>query len=333
MSHNYFHSKAIKYNNPQLYLARFIVVRKVLVIHYSQTGQLTRITDSIIEPLRQEDDIQVDYLTIEPEQSYPFPWPFLRFFHVFPEAVKMTPQVLKPIDTSIINKADDYDLIVLSYQVWFLSPSTPISSFLQSDEAKTLFNNKAVVTVIGCRGMWLNAQEKVKDLLKSLKATLVDNVALTDDCGAAFSFLATPMWMFTGRKKAYSWSPTAGVSDNDINNASRFGHAIKERLLFDNSQIKQPMLKGLGAVKINEKLIASERVGSHSFRIWSKLLSALGPQNSIRRSCGLLVYVLFLLTLIVTVVPISALIKKLIAPLTKKRIRTQKAYFAEPSGE
>jgi len=333
MVYNYFYSKAIKYNNPQLSLVRFILVRKVLVIHYSQTGQLTRITDSIIEPLKQDSDIQVDYLTIEPEQSYPFPWPFLRFFHVFPEAVKMTPQALKPIDNTIINNATDYDLIVLSYQVWFLSPSTPISSFLQSAAAKTIFKDKAVVTVIGCRGMWLSAQEKVKNLLKSLKANLVDNVALTDDCGAAFSFLATPMWMFTGRKKAYSWLPTAGVSENDINNASRFGCAIKERLLFDDNKIEQPMLKGLGAVKINEKLIASERVGSHSFRIWSKLLSTLGPQNSLGRSCGLLVYVLFLLTLIVTVVPITALIKKLIAPLTKKRIRAQKAYFAEPSGE
>jgi len=333
MVYYYFYSKAIKYNNPQLSLVRFILVRKVLVIHYSQTGQLTRITDSIIEPLKQDSDIQVDYLTIEPEQSYPFPWPFLRFFHVFPEAVKMTPQALKPIDNTIINNATDYDLIVLSYQVWFLSPSTPISSFLQSAAAKTIFKDKAVVTVIGCRGMWLSAQEKVKNLLKSLKANLVDNVALTDDCGAAFSFLATPMWMFTGRKKAYSWLPTAGVSENDINNASRFGCAIKERLLFDDNKIEQPMLKGLGAVKINEKLIASERVGSHSFRIWSKLLSTLGPQNSLGRSCGLLVYVLFLLTLIVTVVPITALIKKLIAPLTKKRIRAQKAYFAEPSGE
>ena len=214
-----------------------------------------------------------------------------------------------------------------------MSPSIPISSFLQSQAAKSLFKDKAVVTIIGCRGMWLNAQEKIKGLLKKLDAKLVDNIALTDDCGAAFSFLATPLWMFTGRRKAYSWSPKAGVSDEDVTNASRFGVAITARLKQDEQPIKQPMLKGLAAVKINEKLIASERVGNHSFTIWSKLLSRLGPQNSKRRSCGLFVYVLFLLTLIVTVVPISALIKKLIAPLTKKRIRIQKAYFAEPSGE
>lgn len=308
-------------------------MRKVLVINYSQTGQLTRITDSIVAPLKESDNINVDYLSIEPQQNYPFPWPFLGFFHIFPEAVKMTPQALKPIDTEVIQSAGDYDLILLSYQVWFLSPSIPISSFLQSETAKALFKDTPVVTVIGCRGMWLSAQEKVKGLLTSLQAKLIDNVVLTDDCGAAFSFLATPMWMFTGSKKAYSWLPKAGVSDDDINNASRFGDAIRSRLLTDTKPIEQPMLKGLGAVKVNEKFIASERVGNHSFTIWSKLLSKLGPQHSIRRSCGLTVYVIFLLTLIVTVVPITAIIKKLIAPLTKKRIRVQKAYFAEPSGE
>jgi hypothetical protein len=306
-------------------------VRKVLVISYSQTGQLTRITDSVVSPLEQDETIQLDHLKVEPQQSYPFPWPFLGFFHIFPEAVKMTPQSLNVINNKILTT--DYDLIILSYQVWFLSPSIPISSFLQSQEAKRVLKDKPVVTVIGCRGMWLNAQEKVKSLLKELDAQLVDNIALTDDCGAAFSFLATPLWMFTGRRKAYSWSPKAGVSDEDIINASRFGDAIKTSLKQDQQPITQPMLKGLGAVKINEKLIASERVGNHSFTIWSKLLTRLGPQNSKRRSCGLFVYVLFLLTLIVTVVPISALIKKLIAPLTKKRISEQKAYFAEPSGE
>jgi len=308
-------------------------VRKVLVINYSQTGQLTRIVNSIISPLQQSEQIELDYLTITPEKPYPFPWPFFKFFHIFPETVKMTPEAIQPIAPNFIENADEYDLIILSYQVWFLSPSRPIASFLQSEQAKTLFKDKPVVTVIGCRGMWLNAQEKMKQLLKNLDANLVDNVALTDDCGAAFSFLATPLWMFTGRKKAYGWVPKAGVSDEDIENSQRFGQAICQRLTQDESTIHSPMLTGLSAVRINEKLIASERVASHSFRIWSKILSTLGPQNSLRRSCGLTVYVLFLLTLILTVVPLSALIKKIIAPFTKKRVDAQKAYFAEPSGE
>jgi len=304
-------------------------MRNVLVIHYSQTGQLTSIANNVAAPLEACSNTNVEYLELSPSKAFPFPWPFMGFFHIFPESVKMQPIAMEPVTT----KRQDYDLIILAYQVWFLSPSLPISSFLQSEDAKALFNDTPVVTLIGCRGMWLSAQEKMKLLLESLNARLVDNVVLSDECGAGLSFLATPMWMFTGRKKPYSWVPKAGVSDSDIAGSVRFGHAIAQCLNADDTPIEQPMLKGLGAVVVNEKFIASERVGQHSFRIWSKIISAFGPMYSKRRSCGLILYVLFLLTLILTVVPISALIKKLISPWTKTRTSAQKAYFSKPSGE
>ena len=44
-------------------------------------------------------------------------------------------------------------------------------------------------------------------------------------------------------------------------------------------------------------------------------------------------YFLFLLTLILTVVPLLAVIKKLLEPLTRAKIAAQHAYFAAPSGE
>jgi hypothetical protein len=304
-------------------------MRKVLAINYSQTGQLSRILQSISQPINQSEQIEFDVINIEPTKSFPFPWPFLQFFRIFPETVVMQPVDLKPITP----KHEQYDLIILSYQVWFLSPSLPIASFLQSPQAKSLFADTPVVTVIGCRGMWLMAQEKVKAQLQQLRAKLLDNVVLSDDCGAFFSFLATPLWMLTGNKKPLSWVPAAGIADQDIVEAERFGIAIKNRLEQDNKPLEQSMLRGLSAVKINEKLIASERVANHSFSIWSKILRKIGPQQSTRRAFGLIIYVIFLLTLILTVVPISALIKKLITPLTRNKIIEQKKYYAEPSGE
>lgn len=304
-------------------------MRKVLAINYSQTGQLSRILQSISQPISQSEQIDFDIINIEPAKPFPFPWPFLQFFRIFPETVAMQPVDLKPITP----KYEQYDLIILSYQVWFLSPSLPIASFLQSPQAKSLFADTPVVTVIGCRGMWLMAQEKVKAQLLQLQAKLLDNVVLSDDCGAFFSFLATPMWMLTGNKKPLSWVPAAGVAEQDIIDAKRFGVAIKNRLENDPAPLKHSMLKGLSAVTINEKLIASERVANHSFSIWSKILRKIGPQQSTRRALGLTIYVLFLLTLILTVVPISALIKKLISPLTRNKIMEQKKYYAEPSGE
>jgi hypothetical protein len=305
-------------------------MRQVLVVHFSQTGQLDRLVQSVCAPLEKTADVQVDYLQLQPTERFPFPWPFLGFFRIFPETVLMRPQPLLPLQVDADKR---YDLVILAYQVWFLSPSLPVTSFLASPEAAKLLKDTPVVTLIGCRNMWLMAQEKVKTKLASLGARLVDNIALTDACGTAASFLATPLWLFTGRQKPYSWVPRAGIEESEIVAASRFGEAMTQRLSADSLPVEQPMLKGLGAVRIDEKLISSEKVGNRSFQLWSRLLSALGPQQSRRRGVGLVVYIVFLLCLIITVVPLGALLKKLLNPLSRERTLREKAYYAGPSGE
>src|SRR3989338_5773375 len=305
-------------------------MRQVLVVHYSQTGQLDRLMASVCAPLLQRRGIRVDFLALQPAKPYPFPWPFFSFFGIFPEPVLRRPQPLLPLAVQADTR---YDLVILAYQVWFLSPSLPMTSFLASAEAATLLKGTPVLTLIGCRNMWLMAQEKLKARLDALGARLVDNIAVIDEGGSAWSFLTTPLWMFTGQRQRWSWLPKAGISDGQIAAARRFGDAIERRLLGDEQPIMTPMLQGLGAVRINEKLIASERVGARSFRLWSLLLSALGPQGSRARNAGILVYFVFLFCLILTVVPITALLKKLLSPLFRERTQREKAYFAAPSGE
>jgi hypothetical protein len=305
-------------------------MRKVHIVQYSQTGQLDRLVDSVCAPLGQQDDIQLDFLRVAPARPYPFPWPFLTFFGAFPETVHMVPEPLQPL---AVDPDTRYDLVILAYQVWFLSPSRPISSFLASPEAARLLRDTPVVTLIGCRNMWLMAQEKMKARLAALGARLLDNIALTDECGTAASFLATPLWMFTGDRQPWKWVPRAGIADTEIAAARRFGEAIRARLLADAEPLRESMLRGLGAVRVDEKLIASERVGTRSFHLWGRLIRALGPQGSVSRKIGLIVYVAFLICLILTVVPFSALLKKLLSPLRQEKIRREKAYFAAPSGE
>ena len=52
--------------------------------------------------------------------------------------------------------------------------------------------------------------------------------------------------------------------------------------------------------------------------------------STARHGSGLVV---FLICLIITVVPLGALLKKLLAPLSRDRTLREKAYFAGPSGE
>ncbi|MFI4921830.1 MAG: dialkylresorcinol condensing enzyme, partial [Gammaproteobacteria bacterium] len=70
-----------------------------------------------------------------------------------------------------------------------------------------------------------------------------------------------------------------------------------------------------------------------SFLAWGVLLRALGPRGSWARQPVVAFYILFLITLLIVVLPLSALIKTLAAPLLRARIAAQKAYFSAPSGE
>lgn len=306
-------------------------MKRILVVTYSQTGQLSRVVNTFIQPLidNASTEVVVEYLT--PEKPYPFPWPFITFFTHFPEAVAMQPPVMKAI-TPFEN--EDFDLVILAYQVWFLSPSLPMTGFLKSDSAKRLLKDKPVITLIACRDMWLSAQEKMKTELARLGARLIDNVVLVDESGSAFSFLSTPLWMFTGKRGPWWFIPRAGVSSADIAGCKRFGERIVQQ--FDrcgDSATAEPMLTGLGAVNVKEKIIASELIAHRSFRIWGKILRSVGKQDSRARYVAVHVYIVFLICLILTLAPIAALIKKLISPFTKKRIAAQKRYYALPSGE
>ena len=307
-------------------------MRRVLAVYYSQTGQLGEIVSSTLAPLREDPEFEVDLVELKPQKSYSFPWKFWRFFNTFPETVY---EDFDPIDPTGIDANKDYDLIILAYQVWFLSPSLPTVAFLKSEEARQLFKNKPVMTLIGCRNMWVMAQERMKEIIDELGGRLIDNAVLTDDAHSAFTFYSTPIWMLTGNKGPYFGGkiPRAGVPDHEIQSARRFGEAIVQQLPGRDHSNETPMLTGLGAVTVNERLIGSEKVAKRSFKLWGGLLRFLGKPGSPVRGLVLGLYVLFLVTLILTVVPLLAIIKKLLTPLTRAKVERQKAYFALPSGE
>ena len=303
----------------------------ILVIQYSQSGQLTDVARSIVAPLLESRDLQVTVETLRPTAPYPFPWPFFRFFDTFPEAVYLDPPAMEPL---AVDPARRFDLVILAYQVWFLSPSLPVTGFLKSAAAKALLRDTPVVTVIACRDMWLMAQEQVKALLTGCGARLVGNIALVDEAGSIGSFFATPAWVLSGDRGPHLLGliPRAGVKPEQITAARRFGERIVQ-VLHRGGAVDETLLRGLGAARVNEKLIASERTARRSFQIWGALLRALGRQGSFVRKPVLCVYILFLVTLILTFVPLSMIVKALLAPLMRARIAAQKAYFGQPSGE
>lgn len=303
-------------------------MKKVLILYYSQSGQLKNVLDNFIAPMQKDSTIRCDYKEIKPTKPFPYPWKFYEFFDTFPESVYLDGCEVEDIDVD-----EEYDLIILGYTVWFLSPSLPVTGFLQSAQAKKLFKNKPVITVIACRDMWLIAQEKMKSLLGKISAHHTDNVVLTDQGKSIYTFVTTPRWMLTGKKSAFWFFPKAGVAKNEIQNAARFGKRLCTALAQSDEKTLRPMLKDLDAVNVQGKLIATERIAHKSFLIWSKLIKKAGAPGSSARKVVITIYAIFLLTLVLTIVPINILIRKLLYPFRKKHIKKAIHYYEQPSGK
>jgi len=305
-----------------------VKMKKVLVLYYSQSGQMKKMVDSVTAPLKESEGVVVAYRKIKPVTKYPYPWPFYPFFDAFPEAIYMNGCEVEPLE----DVTDDYDLIILGYTIWFLSPSIPVTGFMQSEQAKALFKGKPVVTLIACRDMWVMAQEKMKKLLEDVDATLVDNVVLTDQGGSIYAFITTPRWLLTGKKDPFLGFPAAGVSQKDMDESSRFGVRLLQGLKNDEEKAKTPMLKNMGAVTVNGKLVGTEKIATRSFMVWGKLIQAAGVPSSFARKIVITIYAVFLAILVLTIVPLNILVRKLIYPFRKEAIEKSVQYYEEPSG-
>ena len=301
---------------------------RILVLHYSQSGQLTRAVQSMLSPLMDRADVQIVWQSLEPVQAFPFPWGFLRFFDTFPECVHLDAPPIRPVAFALDAR---FDLVVLAYQVWFLSPSLPITAFLKSAAAGVL-RDTPVITFIVCRNMWLSAQEKIKGMLNNVGARHIDNVVLVDQGPPWATFITTPRWVLTGKKNGF-WGifPPAGVSETEISAAARFGRALAASLPLLQST-SGPLLAGLGAVKVMPGYVTGEKIAHRSFRLWGALLRAVGKPGGLGRRLLLVVYIVFLVVMILTVLPLSIVARALLQPLLRKRLDAEVARLEAPSG-
>lgn len=297
-------------------------MKKILVLYYTQSGQLRDILDKVVHDI--QDSVAIDYAPIKLKRPFPFPWKASSFFDAMPESVLLVPSEIEPLEQVVLDK--DYDLVIFGYQPWFLSPSQPTSSFLKSKYASIL-KDKPVVTVIGCRNMWLNGQERVKEMLQDTGAKLVGNIVLTDTNPNLVSLFTIIRWTFKGQKEASRFLPAAGVQDHDINNADRFGKPILKHLEGNKLDALQQDLLMLGAVNLKPGLVVLEKRGITNFRKFAKFIREKGGPGDPNRKGRVTLFKRLLLTGIFVLSPISTLTAKLQQQLQRKQLEDDVAYF------
>jgi hypothetical protein len=292
----------------------------ILVLYYSQSGQLGQILDNLVSTMK--DQAEITTVAYQPEQAFPFPWTSQTFFDAMPESVLEIPVPLKPVNIP----EKHYDLVILGYQPWFLSPSIPTSSFLQSEFARVL-TGKPVLTVLGTRNMWLNAQEKIKARLLQLNARLVGSIVLADTNHNLISLLTIIRWNFSGRKEATRFLPEAGVQTRDILNSSRFGPIIYKAAASAQWEKLQPELLAAGAVELKPTLIILEKRGIKQFRKFAVYIREKGERGDPARLSRVLLFKRLLLTGIFALSPVSGFTARMQSLFNRSSFRKQVEYF------
>ncbi len=299
-------------------------MKNILVIYYSQTGQLKNILNSILEPLNPK-TYNIDYKEIKPSKPYKFPWSAENFFEVFPNSKSGISCKLEPMS---FENTEKYDLIILGLQVWYLEASIPVSSFLKSKYAKIL-NGKNIITVYGVRNMWINAHQTVKKLIYKQNGNYLGNIVLADRHNNLISVLTIVRWLIHNKKNKGKLLPAAGISKKEIFEAKKFSPLISKALQKNSFNNLQKELLKKGAISVDYHIMKTEFAGSKIFNIWTSIILNKSKTNSKKRKLLLKLFEFYLYFVIFVISPISSIVFKLIRLLFHKK--TEKEILRQTS--
>ena len=294
---------------------------KILAVSYSQTGQTDEIVRKFLEPFEGAD---IDWVRIEASPRFPYPWPAGDFFDAMPETVLEEPVGLAPFSF----REETYDLVVLGYQPWFLSPSLPVSSLLQHEEFRKRLQGIPVVTLSGGRNMWLNAQESVKKHIKDAGGRLVANIPLVDRNPNHISVITIIHWLIGGEKdRKWGIFPVPGVSPEDIAFTGRYGEATRRALEEGRLEGLQKEILSFGKISVPTDILFIEERAKRLFRIWANLIKAKGTTREKRRRWVTLFKYYLLIALFVAAPLLLTVYYITVWPFTRKQLLRKKQYF------
>lgn len=302
-------------------------MKKVLVIYFTQTGQLNSAVRATLKALEADQDVKIHYEEIKPAEDFPYPWTYMQFFDAFPETVHGVPCKLKSFS---FDPNENFDLVVLAYQPWFLSICIPINSFLQTEEAAKVLKGKQVVTIIACRNMWLNGQEKMKKHLKRLEANLIGNITFVDKAPNLVSLVTVFAFALGGVKdKFLGIFPKYGVSLKELGtSAPVYGSILLKHLKSNDYSTQQDELIQAGAISIKSNLLLLEGRGKALFPLYANYISKKGTAGSKDRRARVRTFGIVLPTAIFILSPIITIISRLAPLLFPGKFRKQMEYYS-----
>ena len=275
-------------------------MKKALFLYYSQTGQTERAMQMLSKGFGQMADCETFAYTVS--EDFNFPWKMTSFFRAFPRCVLGLAPPIKNFPANL----EDYDLIFLGGQVWFLSPSLPLWSFLQSDHARAL-RGKKIITVVTCRNIWYSALKSVIKSINEWGGIFLGQITICEVSPLWASFVTTPRWMLTGNKEPFAFFPAAGIREEDFIKLEVLGRDLAKSWLNSNeSTVDQNLLK---SNLDRPSLRLMNKIGYPVFKFWARLIMRVAPHSGLSQDIWLILFRINLLVLIVLITPYTKMVE------------------------
>jgi len=299
-------------------------MKHILVINYTQSGQLNDLVNRFSLPFENHDDFELEHVEVSPKKPFPFPWTGDAFWGAMPGCVLEEGLELHSFDF----KREKYDLIIFGYQVWFLSVSLPSMAVLQHEKFKAILKDTPVITIIGARNMWLSAHESVKNHITQAGGHFIANIPFIDRHNNLASVVTIFYWMLTGKKdRMWGIFPIPGVHPDDIARANEPGELTLLAIQNNTLKLLQKNIHDLGYIHLATSVMFMELRAKMVFKIWAKLVRKKGVTIEKERF-WLTIFKYYLLIAIFVLSPIVLTFYfVLVYPFISKSVSRKKLYF------
>jgi menaquinone-dependent protoporphyrinogen IX oxidase len=210
---------------------------RVLLLYYSYTGQSQKVLETAGEVFR-ERGCEVCSAPIEFTDSR-YADRFSRFpmRRVWPDMLSVLPAQKRgetgEISTPDVVRDNDYDLICIGSPTWWETVSLPMRSFLKSDEANKLLQDKPFAVFVVCRQYWRENLMSVRELAEQQGGRYVDEIHFTYPGGPVRSMLSLTSYLGSGEYRQRYLGvriPSTNVQPEQLVETRRFAGALADRL-------------------------------------------------------------------------------------------------------
>src|SRR3954452_20303587 len=175
----------------------------VLFVYFTYTNQTLRVVDAMAEAL-QGRGCDVHRAAIEFDdpryakrfETFPMPHPFIEVLGMIPAELRRRPAKIG-IPATVTERK--YDLVVLGSPTWRLSTNVPIRSFLESDVAASVLDQRPFAAFVACRRYWKHNLKTVKRLGTKRGGIFIDGIHFRYQGGQVRSLLSLISYLGSGQ--------------------------------------------------------------------------------------------------------------------------------------